>query len=272
MRPLLSPGRLRILEVGCGTGGIGLYLATQGFKVSAVDREQYDPEALRAARDYSRKTGVALDLHLADATALPFGQAAFDCVVCSNVVEHLDDAERALAEIHRVLVPGGVAFVDFPLYRSPYGGHIEDSVKIPWFHLLPKAWVEAELRRRGAERDRAVFLTLSGITNARFRKIVAKLGFETLQFGRAHYVTHPGRKLAISLLEAVRRKSPLAAWRSIREAASEFSGPELAEFPLLVMAVPLSYVPVVGEFFASGVKYALRKGRSSSGPVVGESG
>jgi SAM-dependent methyltransferase len=259
MRSLLPPGNSRILEVGCGTGGISLYLASQGFKVSAVDRQQYDSEALRAAREFSRRQGIALDIYLADAGALPFEPGTFECVVCSNVVEHLADPEAALAEIHRVLVSGGIAFVDFPLFRSPYGGHIEDSVKIPWFHLLRKAWVEGELRRRRAERDLAVFLTLSGITNGRFRRMIAKLGFEILRFDRGHYLTHPGRKLIVSLLEAARRRSPAAAWNSVREAASEFSWEELAEFPLLLAAVPLSYVPVIGEFFASGVKYVLRK-------------
>src|SRR6185312_5957026 len=59
MRPYLPEGQVRILEVGCGTGGISVYLASQGYRVSAVDREQYDPEALRATRDYSRAQGIA---------------------------------------------------------------------------------------------------------------------------------------------------------------------------------------------------------------------
>jgi SAM-dependent methyltransferase len=259
MRPFLPPGQLRVLEVGCGTGGISLYLASQGFKVTAVDREQYEPEALRAARDFSRQQGIGIDVYLADAGALPFGEGAFDAVLCGNVVEHLDDPEAALAEIHRVLVPGGVAFVDFPLFRSPYGGHIADSVKIPWFHLLPKPWVEAVLRRRGAARERVVFLTLNGITNARFGRIVGRLGFKMLSFRRVHFVTHPGRKLIVSLLEAARHLSPARTWRAMREAASEFSAVELAQFPLLLLAVPLAYVPGLGEFFAAGVGYALRK-------------
>jgi hypothetical protein len=150
------------------------------------------------------------------------------------------------------------------LFHSPYGGHISDVVKIPWFHLLPKRWVEAELQRRGAERERAVFLTLNGITSARFRRIVDQLGFEVLSLRRAHYVTHPGRKLLISLLEAARHGSMTRAWRAAREAASDFSAVELLQFPLLLLTVPLSYIPAVGEYFAAGVGYTLRKQRKAS--------
>jgi SAM-dependent methyltransferase len=259
MRPFLPAGRARILEVGCGTGGMSLYLATQGFEVTAIDREQYDPEALEAAREFSRRENIRLNVYLADGAALPFREGSYEAVVCGNVVEHLEDPQAALAEIYRVLVPGGVAFVDFPLFRSPYGGHITDVVRIPWFHLLPKRWVEAELKRRGAERERAVFLTLNGITSARFRRIVDQLGFEVLSLRRAHYVTHPGRKLLISLLEAARHASVTRAWRAAREAASDFSAVELLQFPLLLLTVPLSYIPAVGEYLAAGVGYTLRK-------------
>ena len=259
MRPFLPPGQPQILEVGCGTGGISLYLASQGFNVTAVDREQYDHRALHAAREYSRKQGIALAIYLADAGALPFGGEGFDCVVCCNVVEHLDDPEAALAEVHRVLRPGGIAFVEFPLFRSPYGGHIDDCIKVPWFHLLPKQRVQAELRRRGGEKDFEVFRTLSGITNRRFRGIAANLGFETIQFRWGHYLTDPGRKLLVSLLQSVRSVSPVGGWRAVRAAASEFSAVEFAQFLLLAVTAPLSYLPGAGEFFASGVKYVLRK-------------
>lgn len=259
MRRLLAPGQVRVLDVGCGTGGISLYLASQGFQVTAVDCEQYEQEALRAAREHSGEQRIPLRLSLADAADLPFTDRAFDCVVCSNVVEHLEDPERALAEIHRVLAPGGLAFVDFPLFRSPYGGHIAEVIRIPWFHLLPRTWVEAELHRRGAAKERAVFLSLSGIKNSRFRRIVTKLQFEILEFRRSHFITHPGRKLLVSLLRAVRYASPSQGWRGLREAMGEFSWIQLAQFPFLLLAVPFSYVPGLDEVLASGVNYVLRK-------------
>lgn len=267
MRPFLPPGQLRVLEVGCGTGGISLYLASQGFKVIAVDRQQYEAEAVRTAREFSREHRIPLDVSLADGAALPLGSATIDCVVCSNVVEHLDDPERTLAEMLRVLVPGGLAFVDFPLFLNVYGGHIDDSIRVPWFHLLPAAWVEAALRRRQAERDRCVFLTLNRITNARFRRIARRLGFETVHFGRAHYLTHPGRKFVVSLLASWQRRSPARAWRALREAVSDFSSVELGQFPLLLLSVPLAYVPGVSEFFTSGVRYVLRKPGHNLGPA-----
>ncbi len=264
LQQVLPETAKRVLEVGCGTGGLSLYLATQGFRVAAVDRQQYDSGALPAARQYAVDHNVDVDLSQADAVALPFRGASFDCVLCSNVVEHLAHPDAAMLEIGRVLKPGGLAFVDFPLFRSTYGGHIEGSIKIPWFHLLPKSWVAGELRRRGAERDLAVFRTLNGITNRRFRAIVRTAGLEIHDFRRAHYLTHPGRKLAAALLEAGRRRSPRLAARALRAATAEFTFGEAIEFLFLASTTPLAYVPVLSELFASGVKYVLRK------PTLGE--
>ncbi len=271
LEQLLPDDARHVLEVGCGTGGISLYLASQGFRVAAVDRQQYDSDALPAARRYAVGHGIELDLSQADAVALPFESATFDCVVCSNVVEHLEDPSTAIAEIHRVLKPGGLALVDFPLFHSTYGGHIEGSIKIPWFHLLPERWVAAVLRRRGAERDLAVFRTLSGISNRRFRRIVRRVGFEVRDLRRAHYLTHPGRKLAAALLDAARHRSPRRAVRAVRTASSEFTLADFAEFVFLAVTVPCSYIPVVGEFFASGVKYVLRRPGPSEGFIGGGS-
>ena len=110
-----------------------------------------------------------------------------------------------------------------------------------------------------------MYLTLSGITNGRFRRIIRRVGFEVRQLRRAHYLTHPGRKLAASLLEAARRRSARLAWRGVREAASEFTPGELLEFAFLILTVPCAYVPVLSEFFASGVKYVLCKPAPAGG-------
>ena len=55
---------------------------------------------------------------VADITALPFPEAAFDVVLCSHVLEHVDDDHGALAEIVRVLRPGGTALLLVPFEKS----------------------------------------------------------------------------------------------------------------------------------------------------------
>jgi SAM-dependent methyltransferase len=69
------------------------------------------------------------DVH-ADLTDLPFGDDSFDLIVCSHVLEHIPEDRRAIAELHRVLQPGGTAIVQVPIH--PIETTIEDvSVTSP---------------------------------------------------------------------------------------------------------------------------------------------
>jgi ubiquinone/menaquinone biosynthesis C-methylase UbiE len=258
LRRFLDPRGARLLEVGCGSAGIAMTLAAAGMRAHGVDRQQYD-SPLPAARDYARARGIGLDLVRGDAAWLPYRTDSFDGVVASSVIEHLDDPGRSLLEIARVLTPGGRAFVDFPLFRGPYGGHIDDVIAWPWFHLLPARWVTARLRDRGAIRELEVFASLNRISHRAFRRLVRTSGLEVVEFRRLHYLTHPGRKLLLALLAAARRAAPGDALRALRDAGREFRPAEALAFPLLVVLVPLARLPWLEEWTATGVRYVLRR-------------
>jgi ubiquinone/menaquinone biosynthesis C-methylase UbiE len=92
-----------VLEVGCGTGPISRRIAAR----QAVDRvDGVDPSPLfvERARDLA---GETIDFTVADGADLPFGDASFDAVVFHTALCHMPERERALAEAHRVLRPGG---------------------------------------------------------------------------------------------------------------------------------------------------------------------
>jgi 2-polyprenyl-6-hydroxyphenyl methylase/3-demethylubiquinone-9 3-methyltransferase len=93
-----GPG-LRVLDLGCRTGALTQYYAP-GNEVVGVD---VDHDALERARER-----LGIETHHADAEdSLPFDDASFDVVVMGEVLEHLADPAAAVANVLRVLRPGG---------------------------------------------------------------------------------------------------------------------------------------------------------------------
>ncbi len=104
---LKERGARRVLDLGCGVGRHALFFAEHGFAVSAIDGSA---TGIAVAGETARARGLALDLRQGDADALPFADGAFDYVLSWNVIYHgtLGDVGRRLAEVWRVLRPGGL--------------------------------------------------------------------------------------------------------------------------------------------------------------------
>ena len=105
----LSPGDW-VLDLGCGEGRHVHGLAMIGG-VNVVGLDMDAPSLIKGRNGLSelppREGGAVTAFTLGDAYRLPFADAAFDAVICSEVLEHLHDYPAALAEIRRVLKPGG---------------------------------------------------------------------------------------------------------------------------------------------------------------------
>jgi len=93
----------RVLDLGCGAGFLSNYLAARGHRVRGLDA---DAESLAVARAYDRTRTV--EYHRGDACALPYPDASFDVVCAMDLLEHVEDPARLVAEASRVLAPGGV--------------------------------------------------------------------------------------------------------------------------------------------------------------------
>lgn len=105
----LDPAHLDLLDVGCGGGLLAEEFARMGCRVTGIDRSL---PTLGAARAHASAAGLAIDYREGSADALPFEARRFDVVSCCDVLEHVDDPERVLAGIARVLRPGGVFVFD----------------------------------------------------------------------------------------------------------------------------------------------------------------
>lgn len=95
---------LRLLDVGCGDGAFLVEAARKGAVVTGVDASE---AMLTVARRRIADHGVTADLHQGDAQELPFDDAAFDVVVAVTILCFLHEPQHAVAEMSRVLRPGG---------------------------------------------------------------------------------------------------------------------------------------------------------------------
>jgi SAM-dependent methyltransferase len=98
----------RVLEVGCGMGCMAMNWALQGARVSAVD---LNPVAVRQTTRRFAAFGLEGEIREADGETLPFPDATFDFVYSWGVLHHTPGTKQALAELYRVLKPGGRAGV-----------------------------------------------------------------------------------------------------------------------------------------------------------------
>ena len=114
----------RVLEVGTGEGQVARAIAAvHGAEVTGID-----PTARQI--DEAMRRGGGVTYLRCGAEALPFDDADFDAVVCCLVFEHIDAVDEAIAEVGRVLRPGGrfVFCLNHPLLQTPGSGWIDDQI------------------------------------------------------------------------------------------------------------------------------------------------
>ena len=104
----LSDGDV-VLEIGCGSGTLwdqGTWNLMDG-RVLLSDQQ---PEMVKSARDSISKSHIQFEYLTADALDLPFSDEQFEVVIANHVLHLVNDLDRAIKEIHRVLKPGGILY------------------------------------------------------------------------------------------------------------------------------------------------------------------
>lgn len=105
----LALAGLRVLDVGCGGGLLAEELARLGCVVTGVDPSA---ASIATARRHAAASSLTIEYWVGQGESLPVPDKSFDLVVCVDVLEHVADIDAVLAEIARVIRPGGVFLYD----------------------------------------------------------------------------------------------------------------------------------------------------------------
>ena len=129
--PHLRPGH-RVLDFGCGPGtiSVGLAKAVAPGELHGIDMEESQIELARSVVEAGGRDNATF--HVGDVTALPFEDGFFDVAHCRNVLMHVPDTAAVLAEVKRVLKPGGIIGCREMICES--------SFTHPDFEVMGKSW------------------------------------------------------------------------------------------------------------------------------------
>lgn len=121
----------RVLDVGCGTGSLGLLLAEQGYEVSGID---LSPAMVEQARAKCEAAGHSIPLAVMDAAHPHFSDARFDAILCRHLLWALPEPDRVLRRWLELLQPGGHLLLIEGYWHTGGGLHAQDVVD-----LLPRS-------------------------------------------------------------------------------------------------------------------------------------
>jgi demethylmenaquinone methyltransferase / 2-methoxy-6-polyprenyl-1,4-benzoquinol methylase len=187
---VVRPGD-RVLDGCCGTGDLGIAAAAAGGDVVGLD---FSPAMLERAR----RKAPALRWVQGDLLELPFEDASFDAATVGFGVRNVADLERGIAELRRVLRPGGrLAILEITTPRGP----LKPFYRL-WFDvLIPVAgrilpggkaytYLPASVRRFPGPEALAALLEARGFTGVTFRRLAG--GIVALHIGTAGHVGTAG--------------------------------------------------------------------------------
>lgn len=159
----LRPGD-RVLDLGCGFGRHAFEAARRGAHVVALDAGRDEVEGVAATFAAMLEAGelTTPSLHTAavqgDAMHLPFPDASFDRVICSEVLEHIAPDEAAMLELARVLRPGGTMAITVPRF----GPELINWALSDEYHTVPGGHIRIYRRSVLESRLRATGLRVTG--------------------------------------------------------------------------------------------------------------
>ncbi len=182
----LTPG-IRVMEIGCGEGGVLRPFVEKGAQCLGVDLSASRIERAKERMQPEIAAGKAsfLAQNVYDGSFLETYRQGFDLILLKDTIEHIPQQEKFIPYLNNFLKPEGRIFFGFPPWRMPFGGHQQICESkllgyLPYFHLLPMGVYQGILRLAGEpERTRQELREIkeTGISLYRFEKIIKQSQF-----------------------------------------------------------------------------------------------
>ncbi|MFA8388138.1 MAG: bifunctional 2-polyprenyl-6-hydroxyphenol methylase/3-demethylubiquinol 3-O-methyltransferase UbiG [Pelagibaca sp.] len=130
-----------VLDLGCAGGFMAEALDDRGAIVTGIDPAK---DAIAAASAHAQTEGKSIRYDVGVGEALPYADASFDAVVCVDVLEHVQSLPQVIAEVSRVLRPGGMFLFD-TINRNPIARFATITMAEDVLKLLPKGTHDPEM-------------------------------------------------------------------------------------------------------------------------------
>jgi ubiquinone/menaquinone biosynthesis C-methylase UbiE len=224
-----------LLDVACGSGAVSRLAALKVGPKGSITGLDLNDGMIEAARDSCKDMVPPIDLHLGDATDMPFEDDRFDGVFCQQGIQFIPDKQAAVDQMHRVLRPGG--WLGLTQWRS--------QEHVPGFRILIEA-LEAHIDPVAAQVMRTPF---SGPGIDELRQLVQDAGFTKArvlyQTGTIRYpsaeeftrlsidATPPGPKGHLkAMIENVDQRDQDKLFKEVERGLAEYTDDEGVVFPM----------------------------------------
>ena len=206
----LPPGA-KIMEVGCGEGGVLKAFIEKGYTAVGIEIEERRLLLGQEWMDEEVKAGKMRFINDDIFKVLPSQPTElFHLIILKDVIEHIGEKEKLIAQLKKNLHPDGAIFFGFPPWQMPFGGHQQMCnnkylSRTPWLHLLPRFLYKKILKRYKEPVVELLDIYDCRLSIERFERIAKSGGFHIL--GKKHFLIAPIYKYKFGLKE--RKQLPI---------------------------------------------------------------
>ncbi len=187
---------MRVLDIGCGEGGVLKAFIEKGCVGVGVEFDQLrlelGAEWLKQELANGQLSFISKDIYEVNAQQELGG--LFDLIILKDVIEHIHDQAKLIGWMQHLLKPGGSIFFGFPPWQMPFGGHQQICKnkwlsKLPYYHLLPRPIYRFILKSAHENVAELMEIRDTKISIEQFEKIVKDKQYVITH--QLHYLINP---------------------------------------------------------------------------------